>query len=82
MSVRGIYHSPLIPLIDELNFLVDLAISPCFFYNLFAAQNFSVTLKIVQKISKGLQIPVTEQVKFPPCPRCFSELVTMGMDLD
>ena len=27
-------------------------------------------------------IPVTEQVKFPPCPRCFSELVTMGMELD
>ena len=27
-------------------------------------------------------IPVTEQVKFLPCPRCFSELVTMGMELD
>ena len=27
-------------------------------------------------------IPKSEQVKFPPCPRCFSELVLMGSDFD
>ena len=27
-------------------------------------------------------IPKSEQVKFPPCPRCFAELVLMGSDLD
>ena len=27
-------------------------------------------------------IPKSDQVKFPPCPRCFAELVLMGTDLD
>ena len=27
-------------------------------------------------------IPKSDQVKFPPCPRCFAELILMGEDLD
>ena len=27
-------------------------------------------------------IPKAEQIKFPPCPRCFAELATMDIEFD